>query len=605
LNRRIEALDMSQIDPVTFSVLWGGLLSASQEMGVTLARTAYSNAVREGLDYSTALFDAEGNMVAQGDYSPGHLGSMAFTVRRAFQDYPKETMQPGDAILVNDPGIGSGHLPDFFMISPIHFGERLIGFAVNCAHQVDVGGMGAGSQVVDGVSDNFQEGIRFLPTRCYRAGVPERDIFRVIEANVRAPDKVIGDLRAQINANTTGARRLADLARIHGPDTLAAAMREIIVRSEQQMREAIRTIPEGVYTFQDQLDDVGPGTEPVIAKVTITVKNGAVTVDWTGSSPQREAGVNSYIHYTYAYSLASIKSVTLPMAPQNEGIIRTVKIVAPEGCFFNPKRPAPCGGRAISAQRIYEVMMGALAKAVPDRIMAAHAQMFNPNLAGIDPRTGRHFVCYEIIIGGIGGRPQKDGEEALTSPFNAANIPIEIQESNSPIIIERFALEPDSGGPGKYRGGCALRKDIRVLADHTSMYNLGDRSVTQPYGLEGGKPGRLSATILNPGSRREKVLHNKGSYRLAKNDLVSWRTAGAGGYGDPLERAVAAVQRDVMAGYVSLEAARRDYGVVIDAKTMQVDGPATEKLRARLRKNGGAKKAERAPGRTRRISVPA
>jgi N-methylhydantoinase B len=596
---------MNKIDPVTFSVLWGGLLSASQEMGVTLARTAYSNAVREGLDYSTALFDAEGNMVAQGDYSPGHLGSMAFTVRRALQDYPKHTMQPGDAILVNDPGIGSGHLPDFFMISPIHFEERLIGFAVNCAHQVDVGGMGAGSQVIDGVSDNFQEGIRFLPTRCYRAGVPERDIFRVIEANVRAPDKVIGDLRAQINANTTGARRLADLARIHGPDTLEIAMREIIARSEQQMREAIRTIPEGVYTFEDQLDDVGPGTEPVIAKVTVTVKDGDVTIDWTGSGPQREAGVNSYLHYTYAYSLASIKSVTLPMAPQNEGIIRTVKITAPEGCFFNPKRPAPCGGRAISAQRIYEVVLGALSKAVPERIMAAHAHIFNPNLGGIDPRTGRQFVCYEIIIGGIGGRPHKDGEEALCSPFNAANIPIEIQESNSPIIVERFELVPDSGGAGKHRGGCGIRKDIRVLADNVSLYNLGDRSVSQPYGLEGGGPGKRATTILNPGSKREKVLHSKGSYRIAKNDVVSWRTSGAGGFGERLERAVAAVQRDVMAGYVSPAAARRDYGVVIDSKTMQVDGPSTEKLRAKLRKEVTARKSQPRRAGAKRTAVPA
>ncbi len=577
---------MKQIDPVTFSVLWGGLLSASQEMGVTLARTAYSNAVREGLDYSTALFDAEGNMVAQGDYSPGHLGSMAFTVRRALEDYPKHTMQPGDAILVNDPGIGSGHLPDFFMISPIHLDDQLIGFAVNCAHQVDVGGMGAGSQVIEGVSDNFQEGIRFLPTRCYRAGEPERDIFRVIAANVRQPDKVIGDLRAQINANTTGARRLADLARLYGPETLSAAMREIIERSEIEMRAAIRTIPAGVYSFEDQLDDVGPGTAPVRAKVTVTVDNGNVTIDWSGSGPQREAGLNSYLHYTYAYSLASIKSVTLPLAPQNEGIIRTVKITAPEGCFFNAKRPAPCGGRAISAQRIYEVVLGALAKAVPERIMAAHSHIFNPNLGGIDPRTGRNFVCYEIIIGGIGGRPNKDGEEALCSPFNAANIPIEIQESNNPILVERFELIADSAGPGRFRGACGLRKDIRVLADGASLYNLGDRAVSQPYGLEGGKPGRLATTILNPAGRKRKVLHSKGSYRIAKNDVISWQTSGAGGFGDPLDRAVADVQRDVIADYVSRGAARHDYGVVINPKTMQVDRAATEKLRARMRVTG-------------------
>ncbi len=594
---------MTHIDPVTFSVLWGGLLSASQEMGVTLARTAYSNAVREGLDYSTALFDADGNMVAQGDYSPGHLGSMAFTVRRALEDYPKEAMQPGDAILVNDPGIGSGHLPDFFMISPIHLEARLIGFAVNCAHQVDVGGMGAGSQVIDGVSDNFQEGIRFLPTRCYRGGEPERDIFRIIAANVRQPEKVIGDLRAQVNANTTGARRLQDLARLHGPETLAAAMREIIARSEKEMRAAIRTIPDGVYSFEDQIDDVGPGTGPVRAKVTVTAKDGDITIDWAGSGPQREAGVNSYLHYTYAYSLASIKSVTLPLAPQNEGIIRTVTIKAPEGCYFNPVRPAPCGGRAINAQRIYEVVLGALAKAVPERIMAAHSQMFNPNLGGIDPRSGRNFICYEIIIGGIGGRPGKDGEEALCSPFNAANIPVEIQESNNPILVERLELIPDSAGPGRYRGACGLRKDIRMLADDVSLYNLGDRAVSQPYGLEGGKPGRRAITIVNPGGKKRRVLHSKGSYRVGRNDVVAWHTSGAGGYGDPLDRAIAHVQRDVMGGYVTLAAAKRDYGVVNRPNTMQVDGPATEKLRASLRRAAGGRTDGRKPAARRRKST--
>ena len=572
---------MSAIDPITFSVLWGGLLSAAAEMGVTLSRTAYSAAVREGLDYSTALFDDDGNMVAQGDYSPGHLGSMAFTVRRVLEDYPKETLRPGDAILLNDPGIGSGHLPDFFMISPIYLDETLIGFAVNCAHHVDVGGSGAGSQVIEGILDNYQEGIRFLPTRCYRAGEPVRDIFRTIAANVRQPDKVIGDLRAQVNANATGAARVAALARLYGLATLRAGMTEIIRRSEEQMRSAIRTIPEGVYTFEDHLDDVGPGTEPVLARVTVTVRNGGIAVDWAGSGPQREAGLNSYIHYTYAYSVAAVKSVTVPTAPQNEGVIRTIAITAPEGCFFNPKRPAACGGRATISHRIYEVVLGALAQAVPDRVMAANSHFFNPNLGGVHPKTGRPFVCYELIIGGIGGRPDKDGEEALASPWNAANIPVEIQESNNPILVERFELLPDSAGPGRNRGGCGLRRDIRVLADGVSFYNLGDRERFRPYGLLGGLPGRAAETILNAGTSDERRLHSKGSYRLRRDDLISWRTAGGGGFGDPLEREVERVERDLVAGIISVETARRDYGVVIDPSTQRPDFRATQEERRR------------------------
>ncbi len=581
------------IDPVTFSVVWGGLLSGAAEMGVTLSRTAYSAAVREGLDYSTALFDADGNMVAQGDYSPGHLGSMAFTVRRALEDYPRETLRPGDAILLNDSRIGSGHLPDFFMISPIHHDAALIGFAVNCAHQVDVGGSGAGSQVIEGIRDNYQEGIRFLPTRCYEAGEPVVDVFRLIGANVRQPEKVIGDLRAQVNANATGARRVKDLARTCGADTLSEAMREIIRRSEAQMRDAIRRIPPGTYRFRDYLDDVGPGTDPVLAQVAVTVEDGEITVDWAGSGPQREAGLNSYLHYTYAYTVAAVKSVTLPTAPQNDGVIRTVRIEAPEGSFFNPRYPAPSGGRATVSHRIYEVVLGALAQAVPDRVMAANSHFFNPNLGGIDPRTGRSFVCYELIIGGTGGRPGKDGEEALASPWNAANIPVEVQESGNPVLIEHFGFVPDSGGAGAFRGSCGLRKDLRLLADGANLYNLGDRTRFAPYGLQGGRPGRLAETLLDPDSRRARAIHSKGSYKLSKGQLVSWRTAGSGGYGDPLKRDVARVAGDAQAGLVSVAAARRDYGVVLDAETLTVDGRATEKLRARLRKARGRARSTR------------
>lgn len=572
---------MPQLDPITFSVLWGGLLSAADEMGVTLSRTAYSEAVREGLDFSTAIFDADGNMVAQGDYSPGHLGSMAFTVRRVLQDYPKEGLNPGDAILLNDPSIGSGHLPDFFMISPIHLGGELLGFTVNCAHQIDVGGSGAGSQTIEGILDNYQEGIRFLPTRCYLKGEPVRDIFRVIAANVRVPDKVLGDLRAQVNANEVGGNRLRALAETYGVKVLREAMSEIIGRSEAEMREALHQIPAGTYTFEDYLDDVGPNTPPVLAKVAVTVGDGTVTVDWTGSGPQTESGLNSYIHYTYAYSIAAVKSLTLPEAPQNEGVIRTIKIVAPPGCFFNPIPPAPCGGRATVSHRIYEAVMGALAQAVPERAIGANSHFFNPNLGGVDQRTGRRFVCYELIIGGVGGRSTKDGVEALSSPWNAANIPTEILEINSPIAVERVEFITDSAGPGRFRGGAGLRKDIRVLADGVTLYNLGDRVKFPPYGIFGGRPGRAAEILLNPGAPSERPLHSKGTYRLSQGDVVSWRLAGAGGYGDPIERDPALVLRDVVAGFVSVKGAARDYGVAIDPATMKVDAAATSVLRER------------------------
>jgi N-methylhydantoinase B len=286
--------------------------------------------------------------------------------------------------------------------------------------------------------------------------------------------------------------------------------------------------------------------------------------------------------------------VTLPAAPQNDGIIRTIEVTAPAGSFFNPNRPAPCGGRAVVSHRIYEVVMGALAKAVPYRAIAATAHFYNPNIGGVDPRTGRAFICWESIIGGVGARWTKDGVEATSSPWNGTNVPVEIQESRNPVIIERVELIADSAGPGRYRGGCGLRKDLRLLADNCTFYNLGDRQIFAPYGLAGGRAGRLGLTLLNPGTPRQRRLHSKGTYRLGRNDLISWRTSGAGGVGDPLARDPNAVLIDVRNGYVSIKAAAADYGVAIDGKTVELNLIRTRALRART-KTGGKKTKERVP----------
>ncbi len=571
---------VTAVDPVTFSVIWGGLLAAAAEMGVTLTRTAYSVAVREGSDFSTGIFDALGNMVAQGDYSPGHLGSMAYAVRQMLEDYPVNSLRPGDAIVCNDPGIGSGHLPDLYMVYPVFLDDALLGFAVNIAHHIDTGGAGSGSQAITGILDNYQEGIRILPTKLYVAGEPVRDLFRMIEANVRVPE-VIGDIRAQYVANISAARRLQDLGRQYGPDILAAAMAQLIARSEDEMRATIKTLRPGTYRFEDEMDDVGPDTEPVRACVAVTIGNGEIIVDWEGSGPQREAGMNSYLNYTTAYCIAAIKSVTLPRMPQNHGIIKTIKVTAPLGSFFNPRRPAASGGRAVVSHRIYEVVMGALAQAVPERVIAATAHFYNPNIGGTDPRTGRAFICWESVIGGIGARATKDGVEATSSPWNGTNVPVEIQESRNPVLIERFGLIPDSAGPGRSRGGCGMRRDLRLLAESAVLYNLGDRNRTAPYGLFGGEAGAKGATILNPDRADAQQLHSKGTYRLKAGDLVSWRTAGAGGYGPPAERSPAQVLADVREGLVTPDAAAKRYRVVIDTARGAVNEAATRQLRSR------------------------
>lgn len=577
---------MSQIDSLTLGVIWGALRSATQEMGVALKKMAYSLAVREAYDFSVGIFDGKGLLVAQGDFSPGHLGSMPFVVKHVLSEYPADEMRPGDVVIMNDAYMGSGHLPDFFCVAPIFHEDRLLAFAVNCAHHVDVGGALPGSQAIENVYDLYAEGIRVPATKIYRAGELQRDILKLILGNVRVPDVMEADLMAQANANRVGERRFSTLVESYGERVVRDCMDEIIARSEEATRAEIRKMPDGVYSFIDNFDDSGRDTDPIKVHVTVTVSGSDIIVDFTGSSPQRPAGLNSVLNYTYAYAFFAIKCLTDPTIPQNEGTIRPVKVVAPEGSFFNPRFPAPVGGRAIINQRIYEAVMGALSQAVPDKVLTAASSWANPNFGGINPRTGKPFVSYEIAVGGFGARSNKDGCEGMVSAFNISNVPVEVFETKVPLFVERFEIVPDSAGAGRFRGGSGIRRDVRIMANDILFSNLTDRHRFAAFGLFGGKPGAKGITILNPGPDQE-VLHSKASYRLSSGDVVCQILNGAGGYGDPLERDPAAVWRDVIGEYVSIQKAREEYGVVIDPVTKAVDERETSKLRSDLRKRNG------------------
>ncbi len=573
------------VDPITLGVVWGALQSIAVEIGTTVHRTAYSEQAREGQDFSVAVFDAEGRMVAQGPYSPGHMGAMSFAVRNALAAHPVETLEPGDAILLNDPLLGSGHLPDFFITQPVFHDDAVVGFVVNILHHTDVGGQRPGSQGVEGIFDYFQEGLRVPPTKVWRRYEEDAGVVGIIAANTRTPDKVLGDLRAQRSALRVGELRLGELARRYGRDTVRAAMAEILARTEASMRAAIRAVPDGVYTFEDFLDDCGPGTDPLRVFVTVTVDGDTLTVDYDGSSPQTASGMNSYINYTRSYSYAAIKCLTDPYGPMNEGALRPITVKAPEGSFLNPRPPAGGGPRAIICYRTFEAVIGALARALPDRVAAASSHFANPTFGGWDRRRGRRFVAYELVLSGTGARATKDGCEAMAMAFNAANIPVEAQEATQPIVIERFELISDSAGAGRFRGGCGLRRDMRFLADEGKLTNLSERQRFAPYGLFGGKTGRLARTVINPGPD-EQIVHGKQSREFAHGDVISFQQSGAGGYGDPLERDPARVLDDVLDEYVSVDAARRDYGVVIvgDGIDLRVDEPATTALRHALRR---------------------
>ena len=568
------------MDAITKGVVWTALQSIAEEAGTALRKTAYSQAVREGRDFSAALFDARGRMIAQGDFSPGHLGSMPSLVGHVLREYPPEVLQPGDAIVLNDLYMGSGHLPDFFLTTPVFRRDRLVGFVVNCAHQVDVGGAAPGSQAVEGISEFYQEGIRILPTRLWRGGEVNREVMRLITGNVRVPEIVEGDLKAMRNSGRVGELRLAELFERYGTETVLAAWDEILAHSEREMRAAIREVPSGRYSAEDFYDDCGRGTDPLRVFVTVIVDGDEITVDFEGSSPQTRSGMNSAFNYTLAYTWHTVKSALVQQTlPQNAGTMRPIRARAPEGSLFNPRPPAAAGARAVMQQRIVDVILQALAQAVPERVIAASSHWANPIFEGIDPRGGRRFVYYDIIVGGMGARPHKDGAEAVCGSFNLENIPVEVNESNYPILIERLELIPDSAGAGTFRGSCGLRKDIRFLGERGSVSNLSDRHRFPPPGLFGGRPGALGRTLLNPGTEREQDLHPKAIYPLAHADLVSLRVSGSGGYGDPRARDPELVARDVALGHVSADQAREGYGVVIDPVSSAVDAVATGRLR--------------------------
>ena len=507
------------VDPI----VWNTLMSIAEELGTTLRHTAFSEGVREGDDFSTALFDRNARLIAQGNFSPGHLGSMPACARHAVEYFPPESLKPGDSILMNDSFMCSGHYPDTFQVMPVFVDARLVGPVACSAHQVDMGGAAPGSQKVPGVTEAFQEGLRILPVRFVREGRIDEDILRMVLGNVRMPDKVRGDLLAQHTANMTAASRLARMFRDYGAETVESAYETILDRSEEAMRAALAEVPAGTYSFEDHLDDYGPGTDPIKIAVDVTFDGeGSVEIDFSRSSDTVPAALNSYINYTRAYALFAVKVFCNALHPQTEGNMRPIKVTAREGSFFNPAFPTPSGGRAILQIRIFDAINGAIAQALPHRAMGAFSHWSNPNLGGVDDRTGRAFVMYDVALGGYGGRDGRDGAEALSPVMNCSNIPVEVHETHNPIRVRRLELMADTGGAGQWRGGCALRKDIEILNSTALLSHLGDRHRFPPYGLFGGRAGCLAQSILNPEGAAES-LHSKEVRELERGDVLSFR----------------------------------------------------------------------------------
>lgn len=571
-----------QVDPVTLSSVWTTLISIAEEIGIIIRRISSSATVREADDFSAGIFDSNGLMTAQGVFSPAHLGSMPFMLKEILKEFPPETWAPGDCIVANQPWVGAGHCNDIYATVPAFFQNRLVGFLSDILHHIDVGGMRPGSQAISGALDVFADGIQIPPVKLYRKGEANEEVFKIVSANVREPEMVIADLRAQRNVlQHYGVSRLVELFQRYGLETMTACGQEIIERTEEAVRSEIAAIPNGKYCGETYVDDYGPGTPPIKLKVTVEVEDRSIVVDFAGTDPQVPAGLNCYLNWSRAWTIYAINALFRSSVPHNEGGMRPIMVTGPEGCFLNPKKGAPCGGRAATTTPVCELTMHTLLPARPERAIAPYGGLCHGSFGGIDPRSGRRFVGTEYCVGLMGARYNKDGLWTY-GPGLPRNIPIEVWETAYPLRVESLEILPDSAGAGKFQGCPAVRKDIRFLADDWSYANLTRRHRWVPAGPDGAKPAMRTSTVLVRGGNQEE-LEGSGNYEgLRHGDLLRLTAAGSGGWGNPLERDAQMVLDDVIEGYVSVEGARRNYGVVINADMLEVDVEGTERLRASM-----------------------
>jgi N-methylhydantoinase B len=573
------------IDPITFEVIQHGLGAVVDEMALTIMRTAYSGVVKDALDYSTAFCDRHGRMIAQGLTLVVHLGSFPGAVEAILARYGGR-IEPGDVFILNDPyGSGGIHLPDIYVIMPVFVDGALEGFACTLAHHTDVGGLVPGSNSTD-ATEIYQEGLCLPALKLYERGRPSEAIFAIIARNVRVPDKVLGDLRAQVAAARIGERGYQELAARYGAATLRDYGAALLDYSERLARAEIAALPDGVYTFTDYIDADNIAGGPVVIQVAVEISGDRITVDFTGTSPQVPAGINSPLAFTRSAVCGAIRFILDPAIPSSAGYFRAIEVRAPAGTVVNPVLPGACGARGITGFRIIDAVLGALAQAAPERVPAG-GEGGNTiiSLGGYQRRGAerRPFVYVDLIAGARGGMAGQDGAEGVPHPgSNVASTPVEIAEAELPVRIEAYGLVPDSGGAGRWRGALAQVRQVRLLADEAVLQVRSDKRRFPPYGLQGGQPGTPSTNLLNPGPG-ERLLPTMGVTTVRRGDVLRHTLAGGGGWGDPLERDPEAVRLDVWNEKLTAAYAWRVYGVVVDEEGRAVDAAATAARRQELR----------------------
>jgi N-methylhydantoinase B len=550
-------------------------------MALTVMRTAHSGIVKDSMDYSTAFCDRRGRVIAQGLTIVCHLGSFPDAVASVLTKYAGN-IAPGDMFILNDPyGSGGIHLPDIFIFKPIFVDGELQGFSGVIAHHTDVGGIVPGSNSTDS-TEIYQEGLRIPTLKLYDRGAANEALFALIEKNVRVPDKVLGDLRAQIAAAHIGERQYLALVNRYGAGDLRRYMDALLDYTEELARQEIRDLPDGIYEFTDHIDADNIAEGPVVIRVALTIEGDRVTADLEGSTPQVKAGINSPLPFTKAAVYGAIRLIMDPNIPNSSGYTRLIDVKTPEASVVNPRLPAPCGARGITGFRIMDAVLGALAQAVPDRVPAdGDGGNTIISIGGYDADL-RAFAFVDLFAGARGARPSGDGPEGVAHPAaNISNTPVEIAEVETPVRIEAYGMLQDTGGAGKYRGALAQVRRVRCLADEAVLQLRSDKRRFPPYGLQGGRPGAPSWNTLNPGDD-EVTLPTMGTTAMKRGDVILHFTASGGGWGDPLERDPQMVLADVVSERESIDHARREYGVVIDPELLRIDSAATERLRREM-----------------------
>ena len=560
----------NKYDPITLEVLWNRLISTVNEQAAALMHASFTTVVREAGDLSAGVFDEQGNMLAQAvTGTPGHINTMATCVRHFLKAYPLDTLQEGDTLITNDPWLASGHYHDFTIVTPVFYKGRARGLFANTCHVMDIGGRIFGADA----TSVYEEGLSIPIMKLVDRGRMNEDLVKIIRANVRTPLPVLGDVHAMVAANEVGGKKLIEMMEDYQMSDLNDLSAAIIERSEKSMRQAIRNIPDSTYRHQIEVDGFD---EPIVIKLAITIEGDHLIADYSGSSPQSNRGINVVYNYCHAYTTYPVKCAISPEVPNNEGSFRPVTVKAPQGSILNCTRPAPVGARHILGHFLSAVVFGALSHVLPDQVIAEGSQgLWNTQFDGI-AENGEPFCYVFFSAGGTGARPNKDGLSATAFPSGIRGVPVEIVENVSPIFIERRELIPDSGGPGKFRGGLGQRMVIKIRGGHPAQHSpMYDRIYFPAKGFAGGLHGEKGNIFLDNGSKP----HPKTKYMLKPNQKITLELPGGGGFYPAENREPELVREDVIDGLVSIEQAKAVYRVAIDPSMLKINIEETNTLR--------------------------